>query len=221
VNRGLAMRNGCFITFEGSDGCGKSTQAKLLAEYLTSMDYEVVLTREPGGTPLAENIRQVILTPTAETLHPMTEILLYAASRAQHVEELIKPALAAGKVVICDRFIDSSLAYQGYGLGRDLQMVSEINLAAVGAVLPDLTIVIDITVEEALERAISRSGQIQDRIESRDLQFHQRVRQGFLELAKDNPRMKVLEASGKSIEQIHSEVINQVQPVISSNKANF
>ncbi|HEY8463807.1 MAG TPA: dTMP kinase, partial [Bacillota bacterium] len=137
------MTEGYFITLEGPDGSGKSTQARLLAEYLQKSGREIILTREPGGTPLAEEIRKLILTPTAETLEPMTEILLYTASRAQHVARIIKPALAAGKVVICERFIDSSLAYQGYGLGWSLDLIKTINRLAIGDCRPDLTFLLD------------------------------------------------------------------------------
>lgn len=201
---------GFFITFEGVDGCGKSTQARLLAEHLEKKGRAVALTREPGGTPLAEEIRKVILTPSREELAPEAEILLYAASRAQHVAEFIRPALAAGKIVICERFTDSSLAYQGYGLGYDIELVRQVNRAATGGLEPDLTILLDTEAAESLERVTTRAGRNGnnvDRIELRGLEFQERVRQGFLELAAASPpRFTIISTTAKSIAGIHREV---------------
>jgi dTMP kinase len=199
-----------FITFEGIDGCGKSTQARLLAEYLEKSGRSVVLTREPGGTPLAEEIRDVILTPGREELAPETEILLYAASRAQHVAQLIRPALAAGKIVVCERFTDSSLAYQGYGLGYDIELVRRVNQAATGDLEPDLTILLETEAAESLQRVTNRAGRNGngvDRIEQRGLEFQERVRHGFLELAAAAPRIKVIPTTAKSIALIHQEAL--------------
>lgn len=208
------MRPGYFITLEGPDGGGKSTQARLLAEYMGKIGRKTVLTREPGGTPLAEEIRRLILTPTGEPLEPMAEILLYAASRAQHVQGLIKPALQAGKTVICERFVDSSLAYQGYGLGWDLQLIKDINSYAIGGVMPDLTLLLDNDPELGLARVHQRSGQTEtgvDRIEARGITFQQKVRAGFLELAVGEPRIIVIDTTGRSIDEIHREIIGQLQ----------
>ncbi|HYH01585.1 MAG TPA: dTMP kinase [Bacillota bacterium] len=207
------MKQGCFITLEGPDGGGKSTQARLLADYLEKQGREVVLTREPGGTPLAEEIRKLILTPTAEALEPMAEILLYTASRAQHVQGLIKPALTAGKVVICERFIDSSLAYQGYGLGWDLELIRTVNRIAVGEFMPDLTFLLDNDPQLGLERVAKRSGENQttvDRIEARGVAFQQRVRQGFLELAADDSRIILIKTAKRTISEIHQEIITHL-----------
>lgn len=199
--------NGYFLTLEGPDGCGKSTQARLLEEYLNTLGYQVLLTREPGGTPLAEEIRRVILTPSSESLYPMTEILLYVAARVQHVEGLILPALASGKIVICERFIDSSLAYQGYGLGWDLELIRNLNRIAVGDLTPDLTFLFDQDTAECRSRVQSRdANQGADRIERRDLEFHERVRQGFLKLALDNPRFVTVSGTGRDIETIQTEL---------------
>ncbi len=205
------MENGYFITLEGADGCGKSTQAHLLVEYLKSLNYPVLLTREPGGTPLAEEIRRVILTPSPEPLTPLAEILLYAASRAQHVSQLIKPALAEGKIVISERFIDSSLAYQGYALGWDLKLIGEINKTAAAGLEPDLTFLLDVNTERSISRLNNRldANKTQgDRIESRGFAFQEKVRQGYLKLAKQNPRMIVIDAGGKGVKEIHSELIH-------------
>jgi dTMP kinase len=204
------MQKGYFITLEGPDGGGKTTQAGLLAEYIKQFGYEVLLTREPGGTPLAEEIRRLILTPTEETLQPMAEILLYAASRAQHVQSLIQPGLAAGKVVICERFVDSSLAYQGYGLGWDLELIRQINRLAVGEVMPDLTFLLDNDARLCLDRVTRRSVQIRtqvDRIEARGVEFQERVRRGYLELASREPRMIIIDTSRKDIEAVHREMV--------------
>ena len=203
------MRKGYFITIEGIDGSGKSTQAKLLHQYLQEQGYRALLTREPGGTDLAEEIRRVILTPGKEELDPMAEILLYAASRAQHVNGLIRPALESGAIVISERFIHSSLAYQGYGLGRDLDLILEINRLAIGDLRPDLTFLLDATPETSGERVRSRSqvnGNGYDRIEMRGLSFQERVRAGFLRLAEEDRRILVIKTAGKSIEAVFEEL---------------
>jgi dTMP kinase len=211
------MSKGYFITLEGADGSGKSTQAHLLADYLKNLNYPVILTREPGGTPLAEEIRRVILTPSTEPLEPIAEILLYAASRAQHVSQLIKPALEAGKIVICERFIDSSLAYQGYALGWNLKLIQDINRIAASELQPDLTFLLDVNTERSLNRVSNRSDANKtkvDRIESRGLSFQEKVRQGYLELAKVKPRFVVINASQKSIKDIHTELINNLKTLL-------
>jgi dTMP kinase len=204
------MQKGYFITLEGPDGGGKTTQAGLLAKYIKQLGYEVILTREPGGTPLAEEIRRLILTPTEEALQPMAEIFLYAASRAQHVHSLIQPGLAAGKVVICERFVDSSLAYQGYGLGWDLELIRRINRLAVGEVMPDLTFLLDNDARLCLDRVTKRSDNVRtkvDRIEARGVEFQERVRRGYLELASREPRMIIINTSQKDIETVHQEMV--------------
>lgn len=204
------MKQGLFITLEGLDGCGKSTQAHLLSDYLHALGYDVILTREPGGTPLAEEIRRLILTPSQEELDPMAEILLYTASRAQHVNHMIKPALAAGKIVICERFIDSSLAYQGYGLGRDLSLIREINRVAIGDFQPAVTFLLDMEPEQSGNRVTNRSNVTKtalDRIEARGLEFQERVREGFLMLAKREPRILLIKVKHRSIQEIQSQLV--------------
>lgn len=203
------MKPGFFITLEGIDGCGKSTQARLLTEFLSGAGHEVILTREPGGTPLAEEIRNIILTPGKEPLDPMSEILLYTASRAQHVNNLIKPAIAGGKIVICERFVDSSLAYQGYGLGWDLAIIREINRIAIGDFNPDLTFLLDVNMDLSLRRVKNRSNFSNikiDRIESRDIVFQQQVVEGFRKLAQQESRIILVDAVNKSINEIHMQL---------------
>ena len=183
--KGEAMQR-ALITLEGPDGSGKSTQAALLAERLRQMGLPVALTREPGGTPLGLKLREILLDPGSH-LTVMTEVLLMAADRAQHVEEVIKPALENNKIVICDRYVDSSLAYQGYGFLWGLSHVKAINEAAIGGVWPDLTLLLDVQPAVGLKRHALHScsggtGSSLDRIEQRDLSFHQRVRDGYHKL---------------------------------------
>ncbi len=181
---------GKFITFEGSEGSGKSTQSAFLYEYLQVRGYDALYIREPGGAPISENIRNTLLDTHNEAMTALCELLLYMAARAQTVEEVILPALKAGRIVICDRFLDSTLAYQGYGLGMDLRVIKYIGRLATKELKPDLTIFLDLAVRKGLRhRRIDR-----DRIESRPLEYHQRVRLGYLKLARLEPaRIKVVE----------------------------
>ena len=197
---------GLFITFEGIDGCGKSTQARIFANWLRRKGLPVTTTREPGGTPLAERIRGVLLEPIDEEVAPLTEILLYAASRAQHVEEQIRPALEAGAIVVCERFTDSSMAYQGYGLGYDLKLIKEINRTASAGLCPHWTILMDLSPEVACQRVSSRT-EGEDRIEARGLLFQTRVRQGYLALAQENPsRISIFDGDCKDLRFIQREI---------------
>lgn len=198
------MKKPLFITFEGCEGCGKSTQAKLLADHVKRRGRSVVLTREPGGTRLAEAIRTVLLDPKNIIL-PRAELMLYEASRAQHVEEIIHPALKAGKIVICDRFTDATLAYQGYGRGLDLRTIRELNRTAADGLVPDLTIYLDIPAESGLKKAktLKHGG---DRLEREALSFHRRVREGYLALAKKEPRRIVTIKTASSKEETHSRI---------------
>lgn len=207
------MAKGYFITLEGIDGCGKSTQAQLLHERFKELGYQVLLTREPGGTELAEEIRRVILTPGKEELDPIAEILLYAAARVQHVNGLIKPALEAGQIVISERFVHSSLAYQGYGLGRDLNLIKEINRLATGVICPDLTFLLDMEVEASGERVRYRAkatGNDCDRIEMRGLSFQERVRNGYLKLAAEDENIVLVNIAGKSIKTVFEEIVRVI-----------
>lgn len=176
-----------FIAFEGGEGAGKSTQEALLADHLTARGYEVVRTREPGGTPAGEAIRAVVLSPDYEGLDDRAEALLFAASRGEHVARVIRPALERGAIVVCDRYIDSSVAYQGAGRNLGMDAVRELSLWATNALLPDLTIVLDIDPEIGLSRLNSR-----DRLEGQPLDYHRRVRQAFLDLAGTEPERYVV-----------------------------
>lgn len=197
-----------FITFEGIEGCGKSTQAKLLYEELLNRGKRVILTREPGGTPSAEELREFILREREEFFPPFSELLLYIAARGFHVENLIRSALKEGIVVICDRFSDSTVAYQGYGRGIDPKFIREIDIRATGGLRPDITFLIDLPVKEALKRIRSRE---RDRIESEELEFHERVRRGFIEIAKSEPERVVVLDGRRGIGEIFKEVIRKLE----------
>ncbi|ACB59510.1 MULTISPECIES: dTMP kinase [Exiguobacterium] len=199
---------GTFITVEGPDGAGKTTQLQLLADRLTAEGYEIVMTREPGGTRIGNEIRSLILNPDFQEMDEMTEILLYAASRAQHVNELIRPALAAGKIVLCDRFIDASIAYQGYGLGYTIEQVRSINQQATNHLTPDRTYLFDLTVSESKQRMMDRGAL--DRIEQRDDAFRQRVYDGFMTLAVQEPERIQLVDANQSIESLQTELCKDV-----------
>ncbi|MCY1692698.1 dTMP kinase [Exiguobacterium sp. SL14] len=199
---------GTFITVEGPDGAGKTTQLQLLSDVLKEKGYNVMTTREPGGTRVGNEIRSLILNPVFEEMTEMTEILLYAASRAQHVEELIRPALEAGTIVLCDRFVDASLAYQGYGLGHPIDLVRQINASATGGLAPDRTYLFDLTVSDSKKRMMDRGAL--DRIEQRDDAFRARVYEGFQQIvATDSERVQIVQAN-RSIEAIHLELVEDV-----------
>ncbi len=196
------MKRGYFITFEGGDGSGKSTQIKKLKTYLEARNHQVTLTREPGGTEIGEKIRKIILDPASGEMSAMAEALLYAASRAQHVAQVIRPALESGHIVICDRFIDSSMAYQGYGRGLG-EAVRIINQYAAGECMPDLTFLMKLAPRMGSRRI---EGREKDRIECEEDAFHQAVYQGYEELERIYAgRMIGIDASG-SIEAIEAEI---------------
>ena len=204
------MKQGYFITFEGGDGAGKSTQINKLMEYLKGKGYDVILTREPGGTDIGEKIRQIILDPENKEMHSVTEAMLYAASRAQHVAQVIKPAIDEGKIVICDRFIDSSIAYQGYG--RNLgDSVSVINSYAVGEYMPHKPFLLKLKPQAGNKRI---SGREKDRIELEAAAFHQAVYDGYIALEKEFPdRIVGIDASG-TIEEIHNIIREQIDKLL-------
>lgn len=197
------MKKGLFITFEGADGCGKTTQLKLLKTYLENIGYEVVLTREPGGKGLGEKVREILLNYDGEVSN-RCESFLFLADRAQNIDVIVNPAIAEGKIVLCDRHTDSSVAYQGYGRGLDINQINTLNNLATNNQKPDLTLVFDVDIETSMQRV----GNEKDRMESAGKDFFNRVRNGYLELAKQEPeRIKVINST-KSIEEVHKDVIN-------------
>lgn len=200
--------NGLFITFEGVEGCGKSTQIERLRERLEAAGRNVIVTREPGGTEISEAIRALLLDPAHTVMAPATELLLYAAARAQHVCERIRPALEAGRVVLCDRYADSTTAYQGAGRGLTPESLAQLHAMATGGLWPHLTLIIDLPAEEGLQRARGRGRS--DRLEQESIDFHERVRQGFLGLAAREPeRIKIIEGR-QSIEAVAEAIFAQV-----------
>ena len=216
--RGFSIRNpkseirnekGLFVTFEGIDQCGKSTQAERLVQSLTDSGYEVVFTREPGGTAISERIRAIVLDGSTSGITRWTELLLMMASRAQHTEEMILPALHSGKVVICDRYTDSTAAYQGAGRGLDPDTIAALNRIATLGLAPDLTILLDISIGEAARRR--RCASIpEDRMEQEDPDFHKRVRMGYLNLAQLDPDRFLVVDGTQPIDRIESQIEQRV-----------
>jgi len=197
------MKWGIFITFEGPDGAGKTTQIRYLTEHLQTMGMEVDITREPGGTPIGEQIREVLLNVDNRAMHPVTEAMLYAASRAQHVQQRIRPALQQGHAVLCDRFVDSSIAYQAVGRGMGVEQIMQINAAALDGIMPDVTICLLVTPEQS---ALRQQGKQLDRLELEDRLFKQRVYDGYMQLAKADPdRVTVLNAD-RPIEELAGQI---------------
>ena len=199
-------RGGRLIAFEGVEGAGKSTQLELLRQTLEKAGHRVVTTREPGGTPVGEQVRSILLD-RASTLHPRAEALLFAAARAQLVEQVIGPALGRGEVVLCDRYLDSSLAYQGAARGLGQEPIAAINRFATGGLLPDLVVLLRLDPEEGLARGRGS----RDRIECQDLEFHRRVAQGFLDLAEADPERFVIVDAAPPPDRVAAEVREAVQ----------
>ena len=196
---------GVFISFEGIEGTGKSTQAKLLEEYLREKGHRVIQTMEPGGTRISLKIRELLLSPDSKEMDHVTELLLYNAARVQHIKEVIKPALERGEIVITDRFSDSTVAYQGFARGLDLKLIDSLDVIATNKLRPDITLLLDIDVETGLARnkALNKG----DRLELEDLSFHERVRKGFIEIAAGEPvRIKVVDCSER-LEVVHQKVV--------------
>jgi len=203
------MSKGFFITFEGADGCGKTTQIKLLDEYLKKNGYKTLLTREPGAKGLGEKIREILLNYDGE-VSSTCESFLFLADRAQHADCIIKPAIENGIIVLCDRHTDSTIAYQGHGRGVNIGKLKELNDIAVSGLKPDLTIVFDIDAKTSM----SRVGNEKDRMESSGMEFFERVRNGYLEISKQEPeRVKVIDST-QSIENIHTKVLELIKNVI-------
>ncbi len=201
-----------FISFEGIDKSGKTTQTSLLAQYLKERGHRVVKTCEPGGTKLGTKVKEILLGPSHPKMSKISELLLYLADRAEDVEKIIKPALAQGKIVISDRFVDATLAYQGYGRGLKIEWIEELNRIVTQGILPDITFLLDIHPSLARQK-----GEKKDRMEQEGQSFHQRVRQGYLELAKSHPeRIKVIPGEGRS-EVIHLTIRKMLSPYLASD----
>jgi dTMP kinase len=205
------------ITFEGIEGCGKSTQAKLLAKRLESFGRPCLLTREPGGTRIGREIRKVLLNPTNRQMVPEVEMALYFADRAQHLREVIQPALDEGKYVICDRFTDSTLAYQGYARGIPRRLIRSLDRVMTGEYRPRFTVLLDIPVEDGLKRArgrnqSSKKGRREARFEKERLVFHTRVRRAYLQMARKEPDRYVVVAAEGNRRKIHEEVWKRLAP---------
>ena len=184
-----------FITLEGPDGSGKTSQIKPLADFITSLGYEVLVAREPGGTSIGDQVRDILMAMDNTAMHPRTETLLFCAARAQIVEEIIKPNLAQGKIVLLDRYADSTMAYQGYGHQNDLELIRQVLLFATGGLKPDLTLLLDIEPQQGLQRRQKGGGEW-NRLDAYQLALHERVRQGYLQMAKDEAnRWRIIDAS--------------------------
>jgi dTMP kinase len=212
------MDNGIFITIEGPEGAGKSTIISMLADKFTTDGYRVLLTREPGGIDIAEQIRNVILNTENTAMDPRTEALLYAAARRQHLVEKVKPALEAGKLILCDRFVDSSLAYQGYARGLGIDEVLKINEFAIESMMPKLTLYFDLEPALGLERINRNKGREVNRLDLETLEFHNKVREGYHILIKQfSERMTVIDAS-RSIEHVYKDAEIKIAEVLSKVK---
>lgn len=201
----MGRPRGWFVTFEGGEGAGKSTQIRLLAEHLQGRGFHVVTTREPGGSTGAEEIRNLLVTGATGRWHPVTEAFLLNAARHEHLAATILPALDAGAWVLCDRFADSTYAYQGYGLGVPFQVLDALNAQAVGPVRPDLTIILDIDPDLGIARTLGRPG-AEDRYERMGPEFHQRLRQGYLDIARRDPGRCVVIDASHPIEAIQADI---------------
>jgi dTMP kinase len=200
-----------FITFEGPDGSGKSTQIKLLADFMESRGHSVILTREPGGTNIGEQIRDVVLSTRNHGITHETEALLFSAARAQIVREIIQPALAAGKIVLCDRYADSTMAYQGYGLGLDRAALEAITQFATGGLVPSLTFYVDVPVAVGLGR---KQRSETNRLDEKAVAYHERVRAGFLEMARAEPSRWAIVDGTPSVEQVQEQIRARVLKVL-------
>ncbi len=200
-----------FVTFEGPEGSGKTTQVQLLTDYMKEHGYPVLCAREPGGTEISEQIRQVILSKDNHAISDATEALLYSAARAQIVSQLIRPALAAGKIVLCDRYSDSTLAYQGYGLGLDLKALQTITLFATGGLEPDRTFYIDVPVEFGLAR--KRGGET-NRLDEKSAAYHERVRTGYRAMIKAEPERWIVVDGTQSVNQVQREIRERMDQIL-------
>lgn len=206
----MDLKRGVFITFEGIEGSGKTTQIKKLRDYLQIADCTVISTREPGGTPVADKIRDVLLSTHSEKVNDKAELLLYLASRAQHVHSIIKPALYQGIIVLCDRFSDATIAYQGYGRGLDIDFLQKLNRYGTDGLKPDLTILLDLTAEIGISRIRRNRKENLDRLESESIEFHERVRRGYLQVAASEPERFVVIDGTLGEEEIFGRIKEEV-----------
>jgi dTMP kinase len=222
---GSIVRRGLFITFEGTEGTGKSTQAALLEEELRSRGETVVLTREPGGTPLGRELRAILLGLSHADLSAKAELFLYMADRAQHMEKVIAPSLSGGAIVICDRFTDATAAYQGFGRGLEPSTIETLNHAATSGRLPDLTFLLDLQdVSAGLERAMERNADegtsgVEDRFEREALDFHRRVRDGYRAIAEANPERFTVLSAALSVEELRRRILGRVLEILQDGGA--
>lgn len=200
-------RKPLFISFEGGEGSGKSTQAKKLYDYFKAKGEDVILTREPGGTDVAEQIREILVTGSVDKLDKKTELLLHYAARTEHIRKVIKPAFNEGKIVITDRYFDSTIAYQGYGHGLNLEFIAKLNDFIVEDIKPDITFLFDIELKVGIERAKGRSTDNEKRYESMNLGFHERLKAGFLKIAENEPERCFIINANDSIENLHIKVL--------------
>jgi dTMP kinase len=200
----MKLNKGFFLTFEGGEGSGKSTQAKILYDTLLENNFDVILTREPGGSPLAELIRDILVKSNSVNIEPISEMFLFAAARFDHLDKIINPALKKNKIVICDRYIDSTIAYQGYAGDINLETIEKINNICIGSSQPNLTLIFDIDPLVGLKRSL-RENNNETRFEERNNDFHNNVRDAFLEIAKQNRRCSIIDAS-KDINFISKEI---------------
>ncbi|MDO9529904.1 MAG: dTMP kinase [Syntrophales bacterium] len=210
---------GFFITFEGIEGCGKTTQIKMGGEYLSSKNIPFIITEEPGGVPLGLEIRKLLLNESSFEICAESEVFLFSAARAQHVRDVILPTLKEKKFVLCDRFSDATIAYQGFGRGLDVHFIQKINETSTGRLKPDMTLLFDTPVEIGLKRAMKRISRIEgvsreDRFEREELIFHKKVREGYLSLARNEPeRFRIIDGT-KSIDEVHREVCSHMATLI-------
>ncbi|MBW2609664.1 MAG: dTMP kinase [Deltaproteobacteria bacterium] len=211
-----------FITFEGIEGCGKTTQVKRLVKRLNSEGISLVTTLEPGGTRIGKSIRHILLDASNRDLSPLAELILYIADRAQHVEEVIKPALDQGKWVICDRFFDATLAYQGTARGQDMELIRILNNKATHGIRPDITFLLDCPVEMGLDRALKRNRDLsqedQDRFERERLEFHREVRKGYLELARKEDKRFVVINAALTEDDVEQEIFQSLSPILDEKR---
>lgn len=209
-----------FVTFEGVEGSGKSTQIRILNDVLRLRGYETVLTREPGGTAIGEQIREILLNTAHKGMTPLCELFLYASARAEHVGEIIRPALTAGKIVLCDRFTDATVAYQGYGRGFSVELIQKTNDLATESLRPDLTFLLDCPAEEGLKRVAERKAlkkAADDRFEEEPLEFHQRIRDGYLAITKEGKNRFVIVDASQDVEAVHQKITQEILSRLSKN----